>query len=70
MQFRDRSLVPNACLLILFCNLAQVEELALIATKEEAIEGKIAAISGRWAVAILTFADYKSRGLVALKVNC
>ena len=45
-----------------------VEDLATAAIKEEAIERKLGAISAEWGEAQLTFQEYKSRGLVALKV--
>lgn len=46
----------------------QMDELATSAVKEEVIETKLAAISGEWAATSLTFADYKTRGPVVLKV--
>ena len=39
------------------------------AEKEQAIETKLAGIGAEWAVASLTFADYKTRGPVILKVR-
>ena len=49
---------------------AQMEQLAVGAAKEQAIETKLAAIGAEWAVTLLTFADYKTRGPVILKVHC
>ena len=46
-----------------------VEDLATAAIKEEAIERKLGAISVEWGEATLTFQEYKTRGLVALKVQ-
>jgi len=48
---------------------AQIEQLAVGAVKEQAIETKLAGIGAEWAVASLTFADYKTRGPVILKVD-
>ena len=47
---------------------AQMEQLAVGAAKEQAIETKLAGIGAEWAVASLTFANYKTRGPVILKV--
>ncbi len=48
---------------------AQIEQLAVGAVKEQAIETKLAGIGAEWAVASLTFADYKTRGPVILKAR-
>ena len=45
-----------------------MEELATSAVKEEVIQTKLGAIAGEWAAASFTFAEYKSRGPVVLKV--
>lgn len=50
-----------------FC--VQLDELATSAVKEEGIETKLAAISAEWGASSLTFADYKTRGPVVLKVT-
>ena len=47
----------------------QMEQLATGAVKEQAIETKLASIAAEWAVASLTFADYKTRGPVILKAS-
>ena len=46
-----------------------MEQLATGAVKEQAIETKLAGISAEWAVASMTFADYKTRGPVILKAT-
>ncbi len=57
---------------LLDCHLLEhrddIEELTTSALKEEQIETKLAALSAEWAEQILTFADYKTRGEVILKV--
>ena len=57
---------------LLDCHLLEhrddIEELTTSALKEEQIETKLAALSADWAEQTLTFADYKTRGEVILKV--
>lgn len=48
---------------------AAVDDVAARAAKEEAVEAKLAAISAEWNAAVLTFAEYKARGEVVLKVG-
>ena len=55
--------------LMLRCTALQIEQLAVGAVKEQAIETKLAGIGAEWAVASLTFADYKTRGPVILKAR-
>ena len=57
---------------LLDCHLLEhrddIEELTTSALKEEQIETKLASLSADWAEQTLTFADYKTRGEVILKV--
>ena len=48
---------------------AAVDDVAARAAKEEAVEAKLAAIAAEWNAAMLTFAEYKTRGEVVLKVR-
>ena len=48
---------------------AAVDDVAARAAKEEAVEAKLAAIAAEWNAAVLTFAEYKARGEVVLKVG-
>ena len=59
---------------LLDCKLLKVrddmEELTNSAVKEEQIETKLATVGLDWAEQNLVFSDYKTRGLVILKVGC
>ena len=48
---------------------AEVDDLAVRAVKEAAVEAKLAAIAAEWTAASLIFTKYKNRGDVVLKVG-
>ena len=48
---------------------AVLDDVAARAAREEAVEARLATIAAEWGAAVLTFAEYKGRGEMVLKLG-